>query len=80
MAPNGGWADRDSRRAGLGQVGGFDAQKGVTTDYLAIPDCRLEIPTLLNRGESVHQLQRAIHGARVAPHKFRGAFRFNVER
>jgi TnpA family transposase len=31
-------------------------------DYLAIPDYRREIHTLLNRGESVHQLQRAIHG------------------
>ncbi|EWS60879.1 Transposase, TnpA family [Methylibium sp. T29-B] len=35
-------------------------------DYLAIPDYRREIHTLLNRGESVHQLQRAIHGGHVA--------------
>ena len=35
-------------------------------DYLAIPDYRREIHTLLNRGESVHQLQRAIHGGQVA--------------
>ncbi|TXC62161.1 Tn3 family transposase [Piscinibacter aquaticus] len=32
----------------------------------AIPDYRREIHTLLNRGESVHQLQRAIHGGQVA--------------
>ena len=36
-------------------------------DYLTIPDCRREIHTLLNRGESVHPLQRAIHGGQVAP-------------
>ena len=40
-------------------------------DYLAIPDYRREIHTLLNRGESVHQLQRAIHGGHVAPERGR---------
>ena len=40
-------------------------------DYLAIPDYRREIHTLLNRGESVHQLQRAIHGGQVAPERGR---------
>lgn len=34
---------------------------------MAIPDYQREIHTLLNRGESVHQLQRAIHGGQVAP-------------
>ena len=34
-------------------------------DNLAIPDYRREIHTLLNRGESVHQLQRAIHGGHL---------------
>ena len=29
-------------------------------DYIAIEDFRREIHTLLNRGESVHQLQRAV--------------------
>ncbi len=40
-------------------------------DYLTIPDYRREIHTLLNRGESVHQLQRAIHGGQVAPERGR---------
>ncbi|MEJ8852337.1 Tn3 family transposase [Variovorax rhizosphaerae] len=40
-------------------------------DYLAIPDYRREIHTLLNRGESVHQLQRAIHGGQVAQERGR---------
>jgi TnpA family transposase len=40
-------------------------------DYLAIPDYRREIHTLLNRGESVHQLQRAIHGGQMAPERGR---------
>ena len=40
-------------------------------DYLAIPDYRREIHTLLNRGESVHQLQRAIHGGQLAPERGR---------
>ncbi len=40
-------------------------------DYLAIPDYRREIRTLLNRGESVHQRQRAIHGGQVAPDRGR---------
>ncbi len=40
-------------------------------DYLSIPDYRREIHTLLNRGESVHQLQRAIHGGQVAPERGR---------
>jgi TnpA family transposase len=40
-------------------------------DYLAIPDYRREIHTLLNRGESVHQLQRAIYAGAVAPERGR---------
>lgn len=36
-----------------------------------LPDYRREIHTLLNRGESVHQLQRAIHGGQVAPERGR---------
>ena len=39
--------------------------------YLAIPDYRREIHLLLNRGESVHQLQRAIHGGQVATERGR---------
>ncbi len=37
-------------------------------DYVTIEDFRREIHTLLSRGESVHQLQRAIHDGRV-PHE-----------
>ncbi len=40
-------------------------------DYLAISDYRREIHTLLNRGESVHQLQRAIHGGQMAQERGR---------
>ena len=40
-------------------------------DYLAIPDCRREIHTPLNRGESVQQLQRAIPAGQVAPERGR---------
>ena len=40
-------------------------------DYLAIPDYRREIHTLLNRGKSVHPLQRAIQGGQVAPKRGR---------
>lgn len=40
-------------------------------DYFTIPDFRREIHTLLNRGESVHQLQRAIYYGRVAAERGR---------
>ena len=40
-------------------------------DYLAIDAFRREIQTLLNRGESVHQLQRAIYTGKVAPERGR---------
>lgn len=40
-------------------------------DYLAIEEFRREIHTLLNRGESVHQLQRAIYTGKVAPERGR---------
>ena len=40
-------------------------------DYLAIPDFPRGINTLLNRGESVHQLQRAIYGGAVAQERGR---------
>jgi TnpA family transposase len=36
-------------------------------DYLAIDAFRQEIHTLLDRGESVHQLQRAVYRGRIAP-------------
>ncbi|VTU23191.1 Transposase, TnpA family [Variovorax sp. PBL-E5] len=39
--------------------------------YLAILDYRREIHALLNRGESVHHLQRAIYSGRVAPERGR---------
>lgn len=34
-------------------------------DYIAIDDFRREIHTLLNRGQSVHQLQRAVYSGKV---------------
>jgi TnpA family transposase len=40
-------------------------------DYFAQPEFRREIHTLLNRGESVHQLQRAIYYGRIAPERGR---------
>jgi TnpA family transposase len=40
-------------------------------DYLTIDEFRREIHTLLNRGESVHQLQRAIYTGKVAPERGR---------
>lgn len=40
-------------------------------DYIAIEDFRREIHTLLNRGESVHQLQRAVYSGKVVPERGR---------
>jgi TnpA family transposase len=40
-------------------------------DYFAQPEFRREIHTLLNRGESVHQLQRAVYYGRIAPERGR---------
>lgn len=40
-------------------------------DYIAIEDFRREIHTLLNRGESVHQLQRAVFTGKVAAERGR---------
>ena len=40
-------------------------------DYIAIEDFRREIHTLLNRGESVRQLQRALYSGEVAPERGR---------
>lgn len=40
-------------------------------DYVTIPDFRREIHMLLSRGESVHQLQRAIYTGRIAPERGR---------
>ncbi len=40
-------------------------------DYIAIEDFRREIHTLLNRGKSVHQLQRAVFSGKVAAERGR---------
>lgn len=40
-------------------------------DYFGNPEFRREIHTILNRGESVHQLQRAIYYGRVPPERGR---------
>lgn len=42
-------------------------------DYFTKPDFRRELHTLLNRGESAHQLQRAIYYGRIAPERGRRA-------
>ena len=52
-------------------------------DYLAIPVYRREIHTLLNRGDSLHQLQRAIHpfmSARWPPSGAAGGRRWRPSR
>ncbi|MEK8034949.1 Tn3 family transposase [Ideonella sp. DXS29W] len=40
-------------------------------DYYTNPEFRREIHTLLNRGESVHQLQRAVYSGRLEPERGR---------
>jgi TnpA family transposase len=40
-------------------------------DYFTKPDFRRELHTLLNRGESAHQLQRAVYHGRIAPERGR---------
>jgi len=40
-------------------------------DYFSNPDFRREIHTILNRGESVHQLQRAVYYGKIAPERGR---------
>ena len=40
-------------------------------DYFSNTDFRREIHTILNRGESVHQLQRAVYFGRVSPERGR---------
>nr|WP_257993276.1 Tn3 family transposase [Cupriavidus pauculus] len=40
-------------------------------DYFGNPEFRRELHTLLNRGESVHQLQRAVYTGKIAPERGR---------
>jgi TnpA family transposase len=40
-------------------------------DYFSIPDFRRELHAVLNRGESVHQLQRCVYAGRIAPQRGR---------
>jgi TnpA family transposase len=40
-------------------------------DFFSNPEFRREIHTILNRGESVHQLQRAVYSGKVAPERGR---------
>jgi TnpA family transposase len=40
-------------------------------DYFTKPAFRRELHTLLNRGESAHQLQRAVYHGRIAPERGR---------
>ncbi|QNK67195.1 Tn3 family transposase [Variovorax sp. PAMC26660] len=44
---------------------------GFLCDYFTNDEFRREIHTLLNRGESVHQLQRAIYHGRILPERGR---------
>jgi TnpA family transposase len=43
------------------------------SDYMAVNDFRREIHMLLDRGESVHLLQRAVYSGKVAPERGRRA-------
>ena len=54
----------------LGAPGGL-LRTPFLCDYLAIADYRCEIHPLLNRGESGHPLQRAIHGGQVGTERGR---------
>ena len=40
-------------------------------DYFTNPEFRRELHVLLNRGESIHQLQRTVHAGRIAPKRAR---------
>ncbi|MEO7324962.1 MAG: Tn3 family transposase [Dokdonella sp.] len=40
-------------------------------DYFTNPEFRRELHILLNRGESIHQLQRTVHAGRIAPERGR---------
>lgn len=40
-------------------------------DYFSSPDFRREMHTVLNRGESIHQLQRTVHSGKLAPERGR---------
>ena len=48
-----------------------ERQAGVAIEGVERHDFRREIHTLLSRGESVHQLQRAIYTGKVAPERGR---------
>ena len=63
-------ATGDSGRRGADELGRL-LRTVFLCDYFANPDLRRELHTPLNRGESVHQLQRAIYYERIAPERGR---------
>ena len=63
-------AKGDSGRRGADELGRL-LRTVFLCDYFTNPDFRRELHTLLNRGESVHQLQRAIYYGRLAPERGR---------
>ncbi|MBT2303890.1 Tn3 family transposase [Variovorax paradoxus] len=63
-------AKGDGSRRGADELGRL-LRTVFLCDYFTNPDFRRELHTLLNRGESVHQLQRAIYYGRIAPERGR---------
>lgn len=70
LARNGSAARGAVVQRGLDQLGRL-LRTIFLCDYMTNPEFRRELHTLLNRGESVHQLQRAIHFGRLAPERGR---------
>jgi hypothetical protein len=67
------WGQRGRRRPGAPRRRRTRAAAAPVflCDYFTNREYRRELRTLLNRGESVHQLQRAIHYGKVAPERGR---------
>jgi TnpA family transposase len=63
-------ASGDPARRAAGELGRL-LRTMLLCDYFTNPEFRRELHTLLNRGESVHQLQRAIYYGRLAPERGR---------
>lgn len=70
LARNGSAARGDTLWRALDQYGRL-LRSIYLCDYFTNPAFRREIKTLLSRGESVHQLQRAVHAGRIQPERGR---------
>lgn len=70
LARNGSAAVGDRLQAGLDNYGRL-LRSVYLCDYFTKEPFRREIHTLLNRGESVHQLQRAVYYGRISPERGR---------